>query len=116
MVEYLRAIVYSLFFVSNNYLSNVDFYTAEPQKLIPITHMEFISGRAVLHTFSLSIFLISRFFKFNLKIIYSLFLISILINLTVVNQSNLFYLIQFRAWELLLSVILMIYLNANSFS
>ena len=117
MVEYLRTIVYSLFFVSNNYLSNVDFYTAEPQKLSPLLHTWSLSVEEQYYIlFPLSIFLISRFFKFNLKIIYSLFLISILINLTVVNQSNLFYLIQFRAWELLLGVILMIYLNANSFS
>ena len=115
MFEYLNTMKYSIFFFSNHYLKNVDLYTAEPNKFSPL-----------LHTWSLSveeqyylifpifiIFLFKRHKYVNYLLI--IFFISLGANLLNFDLSTMFYLFPFRAWELLLGVLIMILNTQKSF-
>ena len=115
MFEYLNTMKYSIFFLSNHYLKNVDLYTAEPNKFSPL-----------LHTWSLSveeqyylifpifiIFLFKRHKYVNYLLI--VFFISLGVNLLNFDLSTMFYLFPFRAWELLLGVLIMIINTKKSF-
>lgn len=113
MLEYLGSFLSSIFFYSNYYFDNLIFYNSEPTALMPL-----------LHTWSLAIeeqfYLIFPFFAFVLfkyfkkyffQIISLVTIFSLFIN-SLTQDFSKFYLLQYRVWELLLGVILMI-LNFN---
>ena len=109
LIEFSKSIFSSIFFYSNYYFQNLDFYNAEPTKVMPL-----------LHTWSLAIeeqfyllfpFICFVFYKLNKKyfsitlLLISLF--SIYLNSTTTEIIK-FYQIQFRAWELIFGSIAMI--------
>lgn len=97
----IESSIASIFFVSNYYFKNVNFYTNESMELLPL-----------LHTWSLSLeeqfylifpMLLILIFKFKNKIIFIgiIFLSSIYLNVFFENSTDLFYLLHFRFWEFL---------------
>ena len=107
--EYARSLLSSVFFYSNYYFENLDFYNSEPTKLMPL-----------LHTWSLAIeeqfylifpLLCIVLFKLN-KNFFFIFLTLIAFSSVMLNSTTSgvikFYEIQFRAWELILGSIVMI--------
>ena len=109
MDEYLDSLVASLFFYANYYFMNLEFYIAESTKVMPF-----------LHTWSLAIeeqyyilFPLFAFFIFkNLKkyffLIISFFVVSSIYLSTLSQEVTKFYKLEFRIWELLIGVLVMI--------
>ena len=106
--EYARSLLSSVFFYSNYYFENLDFYNSEPTKLMPL-----------LHTWSLAIeeqfyliFPLLCIVLFKLNKISFIFLTLIAFSSVMLNSTTSgvikFYEIQFRAWELILGSIVMI--------
>lgn len=114
LLEYMNNLKYSLPFLSNVYLSSLDFYVAEPNKYSPL-----------LHTWSLSIeeqfylifpVLIILFYKLKLlsyKVLIFNFLFLLGINLIDVSSISKFYLFHFRSWEFFLGFLIMLYSQKN---
>ena len=109
MLEYSNSLISSIFFYSNYYFENLDFYTAEATKFMPF-----------LHTWSLAIeeqfyilfpFLTYILYKY-LKQYFSYFILIFIFISIYLNSSTIalekFYMLEFRMWELLTGVILMI--------
>ena len=115
MVEYLNTMKYSIFFFSNHYLKNVDLYTAEPNKFSPLLHTWSLSVEEQYYLIFpiIIIFLFKRHKYVNYLII--VFFTSLGINLLNFDLSTMFYLFPFRAWELLLGVLIMILNTKQSF-
>lgn len=111
MLEYLKSIPASLFFVANYFFNTLDFYTAEPSKYMPLLHTWSLAIEEQFYIlFPFLCFLAWNKFKNNyVNLIISIGIISISLNILSNNNSSEFYLIQFRAWELLLGVVIMIF-------
>lgn len=109
LLEYSRSLISSLFFYSNYYFRNLDFYNSAPAKKMPLLHMWTLS---VEEQFYIIFPLICTLLYYLTKKRYSyavliLFLFSLFLNST--NQTNdKFYFIQYRAWEFLLGVLIML--------
>jgi len=108
MNEYIDSMFSSIFFYANYHFMNLDFYIAESAKLMPL-----------LHTWSLAIeeqyyiifplfsyFLFKYFKKYFVIVIALISLFSIYLN-TITDNSDKFYRLEFRIWELLLGVLIM---------
>ena len=108
LLEYSRSLISSLFFYSNYYFRNLDFYNSAPAKKMPLLHMWTLSVEEQFYIiFPLVAFFIYKFFKKGYRIPISLFLLLSLF-LNSINQTNdKFYFLQFRAWEFLLGVMIM---------
>ncbi len=114
LIEYMNNLRFSLPFLSNIYLSQLDFYIAEPNKFSPL-----------LHTWSLSIeeqfylvfpILIIIFHKFSLlthKTLILCFWFLLGLNLIDISSISKFYLFQFRSWEFFLGFLIMLYSQKN---
>ena len=109
MEEFTNSLFASLFYYANYHFMNVDFYAAESAKLMPL-----------LHTWSLAIeeqyyilfpifgFLFYRYIKkYFTFVIGFITLISLYLN-TLTQSTDKFYRLEFRIWELLLGVLVMI--------
>ena len=101
-ISYAKSVFASLFFYSNLYFNNLDFYNSSGAELMPLLHTWSLAVEEQFYIlFPLFLFLI---FKINKKILLkSLILILIISFFT--NQTELddkFYLTQYRGWELLL--------------
>jgi len=110
LIEYSKSAFASIFFYANYYFQNLDFYNAEPTKVMPLLHTWSLAIEEQFYLiFPLLCFIL---YKFNKKI-FSLFLgliflYSIFLNSTT-NELVKFYQIQYRAWELILGSIVMIF-------
>jgi hypothetical protein len=100
----------SIFFYSNYYFQNLDFYNTEPAKFNPLLHIWTLSVEEQFYlVFPLVLFLIYKYFKKGLFIsVGSIFVVSILLNATTQEISK-FYQIEFRVWEFLLGTILVFF-------
>ena len=109
MQGYIDSLLASIFFYSNFYFQNLDFYIAESTKFMPLMHTWSLAIEEQFYIFfPIAIFLIFRYFKFHLtKIVILFFFISLFLN-TFTQDIVKFYQLQFRLWELLLGVIVMI--------
>ena len=108
--EFTDSIFASLFFYSNLHFNNLDFYVSEATKFMPFLHTWSLAIEEQFYIlFPLLTYLI---FKFNKKFfgIYILIItfLSLIINVLTQDISK-FYLPQFRVWELLIGVIIMIF-------
>lgn len=103
---FINSVISSLFFYSNIYFENFDFYNLPSSKYIPFLHMWSLSVEEQFY-FILPLFLFFLFKKKKNKLIVSIiiiFLFSITIN--IFNDFfNTFYQIQFRFWEFLFGVL-----------
>jgi len=110
LIEYSEAMISSIFFYSNYYFQNLDFYNTEPAKFNPLLHIWTLSVEEQFYlVFPLVLFLIYKYFKKGLFIsVGSIFVVSILLNATTQEISK-FYQIEFRVWEFLLGTILVFF-------
>ena len=108
LIEYLRSTASSLFFISNFYLLDLDFYNTSSAKLMPMIHTWSLSIEEQFYiVFPVFMFLIYKNEKINkFLIIFIFFIVSIFIAASLSSEVA-FYLPQFRMWEFLLGVILM---------
>jgi peptidoglycan/LPS O-acetylase OafA/YrhL len=112
MEEYLDSLTASVFFYANYYFMNVDFYIAESTKLMPLLHTWSLAIEEQYYLlFPLFAFVTYKYFKkyFTLLIVI-LTLGSVYIN-TLSQSNDKFYRLEFRIWELLLGVLVMILSN-----
>jgi peptidoglycan/LPS O-acetylase OafA/YrhL len=116
MLEYLKSIPAALFFVANYFFNSLDFYTAEPSKYMPLLHTWSLAIEEQFYIlFPFLCFVAWNKFKNNyVNLIISIGIISISLNILSNNNGAEFYLIQFRAWELLLGVLIMIFSQTTS--
>lgn len=115
-IEYINNLKYSIPFLSNIYLAQLDLYTAEPNRFSPL-----------LHTWSLSIeeqfyivFPIFLIFLHRKRMVSPEFIISFLmfligLNLLDVDTISKFYFFHFRSWEFLLGSLIMIFSQKKNF-
>lgn len=113
MIVYVKSLFSSLFFYSNYFFSDLDFYTAGGSELLPLLHTWSLAIEEQFYIiFPIMIFIIYKYFFNHLYLIMSLFFsFSLLANFNLEygfqNTSNLFYMPQFRFWQLLFGAILM---------
>ena len=107
--EFAESGVASLFFFANYYLQNLDFYNSEPAKYLPLLHTWSLAIEEQFYlffpVFALLIYRVTKKYFFLILFLASVY--SIYLN-TIAESFNKFYQIQFRAWELLLGVLVMI--------
>ena len=108
MLEFTKSILSSSFFYSNYYFQNLDFYNAEPTKVMPLLHTWSLAVEEQFYIiFPLVCFLLFKYFrKYFSLLLLCLFFISFFLNSTTIEIVK-FYQIQYRAWELLAGVIAM---------
>ena len=109
MLEYSNSLLSSIFFYSNYYFQNFDFYNSAPAKYMPLLHTWSLSIEEQYYLlFPVLAFTFHKYFrKYFAHFIALLLLISILLN-GLISDDNKFYGIQFRLWELLLGVLIMV--------
>ncbi len=113
MEEYVSSMISSIFFYANYHFMNLDFYIAESTKVMPLLHTWSLAIEEQFYLlFPLFTFLVYKYFKkyFTLFIVLMTFS-SIYIN-TLAQGSDKFYKLEYRIWELLLGVLVMI-LSSN---
>ncbi len=113
MEEYIDSMIASIFFYANYHFMNLDFYIAESTKLMPLLHTWSLAIEEQFYLlFPLFTFLIYKYFKkyFTFFIVLITFG-SIYIN-TLPQGPEKFYKLEYRIWELLLGVLIMI-LSSN---
>ena len=107
LLEYSKATISSLFFYSNYYFQNLDFYNAAPAKQNPLLHMWTLSVEEQFYII-FPIFVYS-IFKLNKKYFFSSISIALVISLflnSTTQEISKFYELEFRVWEFLLGVVL----------
>ncbi len=110
MIEYTQSLFSSIFFYANYYFQNLDFYNATPTKFMPLLHTWSLAIEEQFYLiFPLICFLIYKINKKIFTLSLSIFLIfSVFLNSTT-SELLKFYQIQYRAWELVLGAIVMIF-------
>jgi peptidoglycan/LPS O-acetylase OafA/YrhL len=112
MVEFLNNLKYSVFFVSNIYLSNLDLYISDPSKYNPLLHTWSLSVEEQFYiVFPVFIFYYLKNKNANFITLVNILILSLAINLYAINNQSTFYYFQFRLWEFFVGILLMIYLN-----
>ena len=113
MEEFIDSMYASIFFYANYYFMNLDFYAADSTKFMPLLHTWSLAIEEQYYLlFPLFAFIIYKYFKkyFTLFIIF-ITIGSLYLN-TLSESSDKFYRLEFRIWELLLGVVVMI-LSSN---
>jgi len=108
MLEFSKSMIASILFYSNYFFQNLDFYNAEPTKVMPLLHTWSL---AVEEQFYIIFPLICVVFykylrKYFIFLILAIIFISIYLNSTTTEIVK-FYQIQFRGWELLAGALIM---------
>lgn len=107
MIEYSETLLSSLFFYSNYYFSNLDFYNSEPTKFMPLLHTWSLSIEEQFYIF-FPVFLLFSFKRFRQNSFYLIFILfstSLYLNSTT-GEIIKFYYSQYRIWEILLGSML----------
>ena len=113
MDEYIESVISSVFFYANYHFMNLDFYIAESTKLMPLLHTWSLAIEEQYYLlFPLFAFIAYKYFKkyFTFLIVF-IVLGSLYLN-TLTQSTDKFYRLEFRIWELLLGVLIMI-LSSN---
>lgn len=112
MEEFIDSMFSSIFFIANYHFMNLDFYVAESTKFMPLLHTWSLAIEEQYYLlFPLFAFIVYKYFKkyFTFFIIFTT-LCSLYLN--IVSESvDKFYKLEFRIWELLFGVLLMIISN-----
>ena len=113
MFEYAQSLIASIVFYSNYYFQNLDFYIAEPAKYMPLIHTWSLAIEEQYYLlFPVVAFLLYKYLNKYFAMFIGIFIvISILLNNTMSGAFK-FYQLQYRIWELLLGVFVMI-LHSN---
>ena len=109
LIEYARSLISSIFFYSNLYFQNLDFYNSLPADYMPLLHTWSLSVEEQFYIiFPIILFFSYRYLNKRLfSIILIIFLFSVFLNSQTVSVAK-FYQIQYRAWELALGALIMI--------
>ncbi len=109
LIEYTRSLISSIFFYSNFFFQNLDFYNSSPADYMPLLHTWSLSVEEQFYIiFPIILFVSYRYLNKRLfPIILIIFLFSIFLNSQTVSVAK-FYQIQYRAWELALGALIMI--------
>ena len=110
MEEYIDSLIASVFFYANYHFMNLDFYVAESTELMPFLHTWSLAIEEQYYLlFPLFAFIVYKYFKkyFTFFIVF-LTLGSFYLN-TLTQSTDKFYRLEFRMWELLLGVLIMIF-------
>lgn len=113
MDEYIDSLIASIFFYANYYFMNLDFYVAESTKFMPLLHTWSLAIEEQYYLlFPLFAYIVYKYFKkyFTFFIVF-ITAGSLYLN-TLTQSSEKFYRLEFRIWELLLGVLVMI-LSSN---
>ena len=108
-VEFIKSSLSATFFYANLFFQNLDFYNAEPTKLMPLllTWSLAIEEQFYLFFPIICILLFRYVYKYFLSSLAALFFLSLYLNSTTGDLIK-FYQITFRAWELILGSLIMI--------
>ena len=109
---YLSSFQSTLFFYSNIFFQNLDFYNTPSTKYFPLLHMWSLSIEEQFYIlFPLALFAIYKFSRKNLiTLLFLITFVSIIFNL--LNFGNIiFYQLHFRIWEFLFGVLYMLFEN-----
>ena len=109
ILEFSKSMISSIFFYSNYFFQNLDFYNAEPTNVMPLLHTWSLAVEEQFYIFfPLICFVIYKYFrKYFVFFIAIIILISIYLNSTTAEIVK-FYQIQYRVWELLIGTLIMI--------
>jgi peptidoglycan/LPS O-acetylase OafA/YrhL len=111
--EYIDSLIASVFFFANYHFMNLDFYVAESAKLMPLLHTWSLAIEEQYYLlFPLLAFLVYKYFKKYFTFFIGFITLSSIYLNTLSQSYNKFYRLEFRIWELLLGVIVMI-LSSN---
>lgn len=112
MNEYISSLIASLFFFANYYFMNLDFYTAESTKVMPLLHTWSLAIEEQYYLlFPIFAFIVYKYFK-KYFTFFILFLTIGSFCINILTQSvDKFYRLEFRIWELLIGVVIMILSN-----
>ena len=109
MQEYLSSMKSAILFYANYYFQNLDFYVAESTKVMPFLHIWSLAIEEQYYLlFPLLTFLV---YKYKKKYLFLFFFITSFTSLflnSLTQELVKFYQIQFRVWELLSGVLIMI--------
>ena len=110
--EYVNSMIASVFFYANYYFQNLDFYVAESTKVMPLLHTWSLAIEEQYYLlFPLFAFITYKYYKKYFAFLMGFLTIgSIYIN-TLSQDIEKFYKIEFRIWELLIGVLVMIISN-----
>jgi len=112
MEEYINSLTASVFFYANYNFMKLDFYIAESTKVMPLLHTWSLAIEEQYYIlFPLFTFLVYKYFKkYLIFLIGLLTIVSIYIN-TLSQSVDKFYKLEYRIWELLLGVLVMVISN-----
>lgn len=113
MQEYLSSMISAVFFYANYYFQNLDFYVAETTKVMPFLHTWTLAIEEQYYLlFPLLTFAVYKYKKQYLLFFFFIITFTSLFLNSLTQELVKFYQIQFRVWELLLGVLIMI-INSN---
>ena len=114
LIEYMNNLKFSLPFLSNIYLSQLDFYVAEPNKFSPLLHTWSLSVEEQFYlVFPILIIIFHKFSLLTHRILIFCFWFLLGLNLIDISSISKFYLFQFRSWEFFLGFLIMLYSQKN---
>jgi peptidoglycan/LPS O-acetylase OafA/YrhL len=113
MQEYIDSLIASVFFYANYHFMNLDFYVAESTKFMPLLHTWSLAIEEQYYLlFPLFAFIIYKYFKKYFAFFIGFIIVGSLYLNTLSQDVSQFYKLEFRIWELLLGVLVMI-LSSN---
>jgi peptidoglycan/LPS O-acetylase OafA/YrhL len=112
MEEYIDSLIASVFFYANYYFMNLDFYIAESTKLMPLLHTWSLAIEEQYYLlFPLIAFIVYKYFKKYFTFLLGFITVGSLYLNTLTQSTDKFYRLEFRIWELMLGVLVMILSN-----
>ena len=112
MEEYIDSLIASVFFYANYHFMNLDFYVAEATKFMPLLHTWSLAIEEQYYLlFPLFAFIVYKYFKKYFTFFIGLLTLGSIYLNTLSQSSDKFYRLEFRIWELLLGVLVMIISN-----
>ena len=110
--EYIDSLTASVFFYANYHYMNLDFYVAESSKLMPLLHTWSLAIEEQYYLlFPLFAFVVYKYLKKYFTFFIGFVTLGSLYLNTLSQSSDKFYRLEFRIWELLLGVLVMILSN-----
>lgn len=111
--KYIDSLIASVFFFANYHFMNLNFYVLESTKLMPLLHTWSLAIEEQYYLlFPLFALVLYKFFKNYFTLIITFIILGSLYLNTLSQNSDKFYRLEFRLWELLLGVLIMI-LSSN---